>query len=149
MHVKILQKISAQLYREGAEKMLFSNTISLLEKALDYSSTKQTIIADNIANVDTPNYKAKDVQFKDVLNAEMNKGVKAYRTDKRHYSFNSSHPSSKITTRNNIRYNHNGNSVDVDYEMTELAKNQLYYHAMTDLINGKFQTLQSVIRGGK
>ena len=43
---------------------LFSGTISTLEKALTYSSTKQKVISENIANVDTPNYKAKDVSFK-------------------------------------------------------------------------------------
>ena len=43
---------------------LFSGTISTLENALTYSSTKQKVISQNIANVDTPNYKAKNVSFK-------------------------------------------------------------------------------------
>ena len=42
---------------------LFSGTISTLDKALNYSATKQKVISQNIANVDTPNYKAKDVSF--------------------------------------------------------------------------------------
>ena len=47
---------------------LFSGTISNLEKALNYSATKQKVISQNIANVDTPNYKAKDVTFKAAFN---------------------------------------------------------------------------------
>ena len=47
---------------------LFSGTISRLENALNYSSTKQKVISQNIANVDTPNYKAKDVSFKATFN---------------------------------------------------------------------------------
>ena len=45
-------------------------------------------------------------------------------------------------------YNHNGNNVDVDHEMAELAKNQLYYQAVVDRLNGKFSSLEKVIRGG-
>lgn len=129
--------------------MLFSGTISLLEKALDYSGVKQNVIAHNIANVDTPNYKAKDVQFSSYFQAAVQKELQARRTDKRHIPFHSPDPSIKITTRKNIRYLDNGNSVDMDQEMTELAKNQLYYQAMTDLLNGKLQTLHTVIRGGR
>ena len=129
--------------------MFFSGTISLLEKALDYSAVKQQVIAHNIANVDTPNYKAKDVQFSSYLNDAMKKELNAQRTDRRHIPFQKKDPTIKITTRKNIRYLDNGNSVDVDQEMTELAKNQLYYQAMTDLVNGKLQSLQTVIRGGR
>lgn len=49
----------------------------------------------------------------------------------------------------NTRYNHNGNGVDMDKEMADLATNQIYYNALTERINGKFNTLQSVIKGGK
>ena len=52
-------------------------------------------------------------------------------------------------TKNKSTYNHNGNSVDMDQEMAELAKNQIYYNALMERINGKFAVLQTVIRGGK
>lgn len=45
-------------------------------------------------------------------------------------------------------YSHNGNNVDIDKEMAELAENQIYYNGLVDRINGKFGSLQTVIRGG-
>lgn len=128
---------------------LFSNTFSTLENALDYSSLKQKVVSQNIANVDTPKYKAKDVSFKAILQTTMKQSMHAYRSDARHYEFkqNSVHPA--VMTRNKVQYNHNGNSVDLDKEMAEMATNQIYYHAVTDRLNGKFSSLQNVIKGGK
>jgi flagellar basal-body rod protein FlgB len=54
-----------------------------------------------------------------------------------------------IVNNNQVSYNENGNSVDIDKEMADLAANQIYYNALTERINGKFSTLQNVIRGGK
>lgn len=129
---------------------LFSGTISTLEHGLNYSSVKQKVISQNIANVDTPNYKAMNVSFKDVLENELHIPIAAIRTNKRHFDFKSSISSgSKLISRNSVQYNQNGNSVDLDKEMADLATNQIYYNAMIERINGKFSTLQSVIRGGK
>lgn len=47
-----------------------------------------------------------------------------------------------------MTYNHNGNSVDIDKEMTELAENQIYYQALVERINGKFNSIKSVLNGG-
>lgn len=129
---------------------LFSNTISTLEHALDYSSAKQKVISQNIANVDTPNYKAKDVSFQAVFQDVMEQSFEASKSDSRHYDF-SSRPSRLpgIINKQNVNYNENGNSVDLDKEMADMATNQIYYNAVTERINGKFNTLQSVIRGGR
>ncbi|RSD28029.1 flagellar basal body rod protein FlgB [Mesobacillus subterraneus] len=129
---------------------LFSNTVSTLEHALNYSSAKQKVISQNIANVDTPNYKAKDVSFKAVFEQAMGQSFQANRSDARHYDFSSRMGRSSGTiTKQNVNYNENGNSVDLDKEMADLAANQIYYNALTERINGKFNSLQSVIRGGK
>ncbi|MDP4105865.1 MAG: flagellar basal body rod protein FlgB, partial [Bacillota bacterium] len=63
---------------------LFSNTFTSLEQALNYSSLKQKVISQNIANADTPNYKAQDVSFKAILQNEMGQNFTTYRTDARH-----------------------------------------------------------------
>ncbi len=129
---------------------LFSGTISGLEHALNYSSTKQKVISHNIANVDTPNYKAKGVSFKASFNEALGNTIDTYRTDKRHYTFQKhSAGSAAIVTKNQFSYNENGNSVDIDKEMTDLAANQIYFNALTERISGKFSTLQNVIRGGR
>lgn len=129
---------------------LFSNTVSTLEHALNYSSAKQKVISQNIANVDTPNYKAKDASFKAVFQEAMGQSFQARKSDSRHYDF-SSRPShmAGVINKPNVNYNENGNSVDLDKEMADMATNQIYFNALTERINGKFNTLQTVIRGGK
>ncbi|WP_164669000.1 flagellar basal body rod protein FlgB [Virgibacillus doumboii] len=129
----------------------FGGTFKTLEGSLDYASAKNRTISNNIANVDTPNYKAKDVVFKNVLNDALTSSFEAKRTHSKHIPFDNSGtgPSFKTITQKNTMYNHNGNSVDIDKEMADLAKNQIYYQSLVDRINGKFSSLQTVIRGGR
>ena len=128
---------------------LFSNTINVLERALDYSTLRQKTISNNIANIDTPNYKAQDVfPFKKYLNQELKSGLTAKQTHEKHIPFQSSTKSLTITQKH-VQYNESGNSVDMDYEMAKMADNQIYYNAMVERINGKFNTLKNVIKGGQ
>ncbi|WP_163971217.1 flagellar basal body rod protein FlgB [Oceanobacillus halotolerans] len=128
----------------------FGGTIRSLESSLDYATMKNRTISNNIANVNTPNYKAKEVTFNNVLQDELSSSINAKRTNAKHIPFqqNGETKSFHISTKNNTTYNHNGNNVDIDKEMTELAKNQIYYQSLVDRINGKFSSLQTVIRGG-
>ncbi len=128
---------------------LFGGTISNLERGLDFSAVKQKTIAQNIANVDTPNYKAKSVSFDTYLNEAKGMTVSAYRTDKKHYDFSVSAGQSKVFDYANFSYKSNGNGVDMDKEQANLATNQLYYNALVDRVSGKLNTLQTVIKGGR
>jgi len=125
---------------------LFGGTISKLESGLNYASKNNNVISNNIANIDTPNFKSQKVQFKDVLADE---SLKAKRTNEKHKPFSNDEGASyKVVSNNSTTYNNNGNNVDVDKEMTELAKNQIYYQGLVDRMNDKFKNIQTVIRGG-
>ncbi|MCM3717165.1 flagellar basal body rod protein FlgB [Fictibacillus phosphorivorans] len=126
---------------------LFSSPIMKnLEMALDGSALKQKTISNNLANVDTPGYKAKETVFKQ----EFKKSLNAYRTNQHHFTFSTDKsPSIFVKEQNGTTMNHNGNNVDVDKEMTELAKNQLYYQTLVQRINGKFNTIKMVVKGGR
>lgn len=127
---------------------IFSTT-KLLESALNGASLKHKIIASNIANVDTPYYKSKEVTFKTALNNAMGqKSLKSYRTHEKHIRFSTEQEEpfhAKVRSNPNLMFNHNGNNVDMDYEMAQLAKNQIWYSALVDRTNSKFQSLKSVI----
>ena len=127
---------------------LFSTTFQTIENGISYASQKQQTIAQNIANVDTPNYKSKTVtrtsEFRDLLHNEL----EAYQTDSKHIPFSDS-SQRVITQQGNTSYQANGNNVDMDQEMADMAENQIYYEALVDRLNGKFNSLQTVIRGGK
>lgn len=128
---------------------LFGGTISSLEKGLSYATVRQKTIAQNIANVDTPNYKAKDVSFKKMLTEAQQTGLSAYRTDARHYDFKMSEKTPGVFSYENLRYRQNGNGVDMDAEQAKMAENTIYYNALIDRVNGKLNTLNTVIKGGK
>lgn len=128
---------------------LFGGTISSLENGLSYATLNHKTIANNIANVDTPNYKAKSVSFKDMLANEQQIAISAYRTDNRHYDFEMKQSTPGVSNLTNLRYRNNGNAVDMDAEQTKLAENQIYYNALIDRVNGKLNTLNTVIKGGK
>lgn len=127
---------------------LFSSTIQSLENGLNYSSVKQKLISQNIANVDTPNYKSKSVNFKDQLNDSIS-AMEAIKTNPRHFEFSGRSAEGFRINEKPFQYNHNGNGVDIDKEMSEMANNQIYFNALSDRLNGKFNSMKSVISGGK
>jgi flagellar basal-body rod protein FlgB len=126
---------------------LFSNTINNLEQAINQSTSKQKVISKNIANIDTPNYKAQEIRFNKSLENEMQK-LNATKTNNKHFDFGTTSSGYQIITRNNSNYQHNGNNVDIDQEMTEMAKNQIQYNALIDRLSSKFHSLKTVIKGG-
>lgn len=127
---------------------IFDRTVDSLERALQYSTAKNKAISQNIANVDTPNYKTKNVVFRDVLNEAKNQRFIANRTHDKHIPFTGENKVYSVQVNRNTAYNHNGNNVDIDQEMSKLAENQIYYNSIIDRLNGKMRNLQTVIRGG-
>ncbi|MCX7773700.1 MAG: flagellar basal body rod protein FlgB [Clostridia bacterium] len=115
-----------------------------LEKALDASWLRNEVISQNIANVDTPGYKRKTVRFEEYLDSEMKTG----KFDKGLSRFQDSgiqiseEPSSTA-------YRSDGNNVDIENEMAQLAANSLRYNTLIQKMNGDFQRLSSVIKGGR
>ncbi len=127
---------------------LFGGTIQNLENGLAYASVKQKTIAQNIANVDTPNYKSKDVSFAQMFSDAKQSSMAAYRTDTKHFDFKMRDYSPGVFSYTNMRYRQNGNGVDMDKEQANLATNQIYYNALIDRVSGKLNSLQTVIKGG-
>ncbi|AEB63317.1 flagellar basal body rod protein FlgB [Bacillus sp. L381] len=127
---------------------LFSGTIQNLENALGRADIKQKVITNNIANIDTPNYKAKKVSFRNLLDQETS-NLEAVKTDYRHVDFTDSGADYSIVSSGDTSYQQNGNNVDIDKEMTDLAENQINYQALVERMSGKFNSLKTVLTGGK
>ncbi|MGB3259917.1 flagellar basal body rod protein FlgB [Paenisporosarcina sp.] len=129
---------------------IFPHSIQSLEQALSTASLKQRVHSANIANVDTANYKSKQVSFQTALtDAVNNQRMSSFKTNANHVPFSTetSQFNPQIKTNNATQFNSNGNNVDMDVEMAELAKNQLWYNALTERVNGKFNSLRTVIDG--
>ncbi|MCQ2008943.1 flagellar basal body rod protein FlgB [Sporolactobacillus sp. STSJ-5] len=124
---------------------MFSVTpLNAIERALNGSMAEQNAIAQNIANVDTPNYKAQKVTFNDVLQTKL----KANRTDESQIDFSSSEDSGYRTVTDNYgSVQNNGNNVDLDHEMSELAQNQLLYQTLSQAASDQFKKFNIVLGG--
>ncbi len=127
-------------------------TLKILAYALDGLSTRQKAIANNVANVDTPGYKAERVQFEDQLQAALRQndssgGLPLKTTDTRHLGHVAPFEPRgiTITTQNNTMRN-DGNSVDIDLEMTELAETTVRFQALSQLTGMKISLLKNIIR---
>lgn len=121
------------------------STLPQLERALNRDTLKQSVIAQNIANVDTPGYKAKHVAFSDVLHS----AFQAKKTNPAHLSFSTGSHGSRVVTDRSTTMQNNGNNVDVDKEMAELAKTQIDDQALVAAVNHQLQQYKLVIGGGR
>lgn len=124
-----------------------------LEKALDASWLRNEAISQNIANVDTPGYKKKTVSFEEHLNQYTDNSVKGIRTDNRHIPIGENNVYDieiKVSEDNkSLSMRLDGNNVDIDSEMSELAKNNLKYNTLIQSMNTQFKRLKSVISEGR
>src|SRR6056297_1259441 len=147
--------------------MKLNSTINLLEMGLDGAYLRHKTLSNNIANVSTPEYKRKDVNFVDALRRNLNEikkdngdskssSVQLAQTNTRHLAINGNSYRSdfnginkfKINNYTNTSYRNDENNVDVDAEMAKLAKNNLYYDTLSQRIAGKFSLLKEVIQKG-
>lgn len=127
------------------------NNIGLLQKALDASSLRQQVISNNIANAETPGYKAKQVVFEDILKQHLNNQTNfvGNRTDSRHLVIGNPAdiPTANIVENTDTVMQNNSNNVDIDGEMTNMGKNSLWYYTLTQQLNSEFQQLSIAITG--
>ena len=134
-------------------------TSKLLEKTLDGLSRRQQAISNNMANVDTPNFKATEVSFEEDLASAIRRQPSADTlsmnvSDTRHIGafpeqVDVDGISPRATQLLTTSMRNDGNNVDVDREMTRLAETQLFFQAATQLVNVKFNQLKQAIWEGR
>lgn len=128
-----------------------TTTMSAVHKALDTAQLRQQVIANNIANANTPGFKKSSVRFEDQLAAALsNKGIAGTRTDARHIPIGKPRIDSvqpRLHVHGDTSLNNNLNNVDIDAEMTELAKTQIWYDALATNMNGRFNKMRTAIGG--
>lgn len=122
--------------------------INVLGKTADASWQRNEILADNIANVDTPGYKRKDIDFESQLSRALgNFNYESVDDKVRHINKNKSELKARVyTDAANFSYRLDGNNVDIDTENVELAANQIKYEGLMTSLNQEFQNLKAVIK---
>jgi len=123
--------------------------IGFMEQGLRIRAQRQQVLATNIANADTPNYKAKDIDFNQAMKSALsntgnNAGMSV--TNSKHID-SSSNVLSQVTERTAKQNSADGNTVDMDVEQSQFAENALQYETLVSMINGTFKNINSVMQG--
>ncbi len=133
----------------------FGRTLDILHRSMDTSMLRQDVIADNIANADTPNFKRSFINFESRLQAALESegsgGMQAAMTHKRHIPFQQPIDYRSVQPNRQLDYlttsDNNGNNVDIEEESMNFLNNQLLYTLMTDSVNQQFARANLVLRG--
>ena len=121
------------------------NYINVLDKAADAANSRNEILSNNIANVDTQNYKRIDVSFENYLEQAL---IGPESLDNRVADVNthlSDFGGMTYTDHSTLSYRLDGNNVDIDTESAYLAENQIRYNALVEQIGQEFSRYKTVL----
>jgi flagellar basal-body rod protein FlgB len=136
-----------------------SKSFDILEQSLHYRKIRQDMIASNIANADTPYYRPRDIRFEEALEEEVNKKfnvptppkLKLAQTEPGHMPGFDADDDIKpvVFYRDGHLARNDGNSVDIDVETTEMAKNNIAYNATIQALRKDIEIFKAVIDSSK
>ena len=137
--------------KRGGFRLIGSNAfnyVNVLKKAADASWKRNEVIANNIANVSTPGYKRKDIQFESYLRRELMRD--GYGSDidlnKRVANVNLDRLGTRIyTDQSDLSYRLDENNVDINTENANLAENQIRYYTLLNSMTQEFSRIKSVL----
>jgi flagellar basal-body rod protein FlgB len=121
-----------------------------LQSALNLRANRQQMLASNIANADTPNYKAVDIDFSKVLQAATgpDRTVGLNRTAPGHLQARDGNPlGARTLYRQPSQPSIDGNTVDMDVERTQFIDNAIRYQFALDRVSSKFKTIELALKG--
>ncbi|HYH05341.1 MAG TPA: flagellar basal body rod protein FlgB [Bacillota bacterium] len=130
-------------------KALQSPYVRSLERALDFAAMRSELLSQNIANVNTPNYKRSDVDFAAIFQETVAQNqIPLARTNGRHLMNTPTELGKpRIVTEQDSIGRNDGNNVDVEYEMAQITENSMYYQSLTSLWKREMSKLKMVIQG--
>ncbi len=127
-----------------------------LERGLQAANLRQEVMANNLANVNTPKFKRSEVVFEELLAQELygkpedDKKLQMVRTHDKHLPFKelTQRAQAQVQLDNTTTMRVDKNNVDIDIEMAGLAKNNIYYNAMATQLGGYMTRLKNIITSG-
>jgi flagellar basal-body rod protein FlgB len=132
----------------------FGRNVDLLTREMNVLTLRNNVIANNIANSDTPNFKRSDVNFetklKQAIESEKVVPFPQYITDPKHIPFDRPVDYRTVAPRRVLDYlttaKNNGNNVDIEKEGMDALTNQLLYTTLAQAVSGSFQRVQIVLK---
>ena len=122
------------------------NQLSFYGSSLQLRGERNNILASNIANAATPNYKARDISFEDEINKASNNGSMKS-THNNHIAYNSGNSFNEASYREPLVIALDGNTVELAVEQMQFSENTMRYQTTVNFLNGKIQKIMSAIRG--
>ena len=122
--------------------------VNVLKAAADARWTREEVLTNNIANVDTPNYKRQDVDFTTYLRSALsrtNGGSSSLTNRVNNLNYNDI-AIRTYTDNSTLSYRLDGNNVDLSTENVELASEQINYNALIDSMNNEFSRFKTVLK---
>lgn len=116
-------------------------------KALMLREQRTSQLAHNLANINTPNYKAQDIDFNDVLGEAMSFSAQQMQVDSPNHLQGQSGFTGQLKYRTPSQASLDGNTVDKDLETTEFARNAVSYQASLTFLDNKIKTMMTAWRG--
>lgn len=128
-------------------ELLNTPLMNILEKSLDASSLRHKVLSNNIANVDTPDFKRSDVDFNQVLGEVMGQatGELPLKVSSERHLQKTQFNNNGVVEDQGTAYRTDGNNVDIDREMVNVAENGIYYNSITRAISAQLSHLRTVI----
>lgn len=134
-------------------KSLFEPHVNLVGKVMDMQLKRQNVVMSNIANVRTPNYKPRVLEFEKELQGALNMDArgKLSRTNEGHLpsAFDPNTFGPEWDKKFTVRQAHGEDRVDLDKEMTLMAKTTLHYNALASVIKSNFEGVKNLITEGQ
>lgn len=125
-------------------------TLGILERGLNLSMMRQRLLVENVANVETPFYQRKDLDFESILQQEYqdssSRRLKLRRTSAIHLENGVGKRASLMGKEEEVVVRQDGSGVDIEKEMTTVLQNALYYQALTRMVSGKLDNLRIAVR---
>ncbi|MAL98383.1 flagellar basal body rod protein FlgB [Hydrocarboniclastica marina] len=128
----------------------FSNALGIHEQALNVRSQRAEVLANNLANADTPGFKARDFDFKAALNQASNNQMKMQTTQGNHLTGSAGAagaPDQELLYRTPLQPSLDGNTVDSQMELSAYMRNAMDFQSSFQFLNSKFQGLSRAIKG--
>ncbi|MDR8524491.1 flagellar basal body rod protein FlgB [Shewanella fidelis] len=127
----------------------FDKALGVHQHTLGIRSQRAEVLSSNIANADTPNYKARDVDFAKAMTAAQSKqsGLTMVKSDSKHFdlaALTQQHISYRVPNQPDTG---DGNTVDIQQEQSAFMQNALEYQMSLGFLDGKFSGMKKAIRG--
>ena len=124
---------------------VWGNSISMVEKSLDYLWEKQWAISNNIANAETPGYKSKYVTFEENYRSRLQEAMKAKDSSRIEKAISEAKTTISESTKESVRLD--GNNVNADVQLIEMSRTAMQYQYGLSSINSDLARISTAIKG--